>query len=192
MILIITSSHYRIVYIEGLWYDQRTVCSDSRCYTPRGSLSGGGGLIVLVCCQPTELIWSFLFHKLSNFTPLSPPTSPPCPFPAANFLIFSCPSPETKYPRPGRLSSRSLVGLVIGWKYSDPRQVLTDLLCDFPRKVGQDSSRTHPGHCIPGCFLYVIGVISIMFQLWLICVAFSFHLHILNQSLQCFCITNAQ
>ena len=26
-------------------------------------------LSILVCCQPIELIWAFLFHKLSNFTP---------------------------------------------------------------------------------------------------------------------------
>ena len=26
-------------------------------------------LSTLVCCQPTELIWVFLFHKFSNFTP---------------------------------------------------------------------------------------------------------------------------
>ena len=30
-------------------------------------------LPTLVCCQPTELIWVFLFHKLSSFTP--PPLS---------------------------------------------------------------------------------------------------------------------
>ena len=26
-------------------------------------------LSTLVCCLPTELIWAFLFHKFSNFTP---------------------------------------------------------------------------------------------------------------------------
>ena len=29
-----------------------------------------------VCCQPTELIWAFLFHKFSNFTPPPPHTGP--------------------------------------------------------------------------------------------------------------------
>ena len=27
----------------------------------------------LMCCQPTELIWAFLFHKFSNFIPPPPP-----------------------------------------------------------------------------------------------------------------------
>ena len=32
-------------------------------------------LSTLVCYQPTELIWAFLFHKLSHFTPPPPPVN---------------------------------------------------------------------------------------------------------------------
>ena len=41
-------------------------------------------LLAVVCCQPTEFIWAFLFHKFSNSTP-----PPPAPYSLSNTTNFS-------------------------------------------------------------------------------------------------------
>ena len=52
-------------------------------------------LSTLVCCQPTELIWAFLFHKFSNFTP-RPWLVPLRHYSSLKFPSFYSPSLPTK------------------------------------------------------------------------------------------------